>query len=159
MSHVPGSGCLRVHRAKPAEANDSHFVTWTCALAPAAVDDDSPVIALARKAVDSEPDNAQYLTGLGAVLFRAGQFDEAQKTLHQSLDKAASEKTSPCYAHYFLAMTEHRGGQTEEAKKHLRTANELAEAELSKSPPWNRRMTLELLRHEPELVLKPILEN
>ena len=139
--------------AQPVEANDTHFTTWACSLASNAVDDYSPVIVLARKAVDSEPENAQYLTGLGAVLFRAGQFDEAQKTLLQSLDKAADEKTSPSYAHYFLAMTEHRRGKTEEAKRHLQTANELAESELATSPVWNRRLTLELLRKEAQQML------
>jgi hypothetical protein len=47
-------------------------------------------------------------------------------------------------------MTEHYLGNREVSQQHLQKANEIAESELSDSPAWNRRLTLQLLRKEAE---------
>lgn len=73
--------------------------------------------------------------------------------LTEALDLSPRDGTSPAYVHYFLAMTEHHLGHSDEAKGHLQKANEIAEAELSKLPPWNRKLTLELLRKEATALL------
>jgi tetratricopeptide (TPR) repeat protein len=129
--------------------SETHFTAWTCALAPDALDDYEPTIELARHAVEQEEFNQQYLNGLGAILMRARRYDEAKDQLQQALNVEDEESlTSTSYAYYFLAMTEHHLGNTEEAKEQLQIALESTEQELAGSPSWNRRLTLELLREE-----------
>ena len=50
-------------------------------------------------------------------------------------------------------MTEHHLGQADAARIQLRTAHELADKELADSVPWNRRLTIELLRHEAQTLI------
>ena len=57
------------------------FAAWTCALAPDAVDDYAPIIALAHRAVDASPQNTQCVKTLAAILFRAGQIEAAIEKL------------------------------------------------------------------------------
>ncbi len=133
--------------------DDLHFTAWTCALAPDAVNDYASVIKIARKSVAQVSANQQYLDGLGAILMRAGAYEEAHQVLTKALDVTATEKASPSYILYFLAMTEHHLGRREEAKKHLQQSNEFADQELTGMPPWNRKLTLELLRMEAETLI------
>ncbi|MCA9038025.1 MAG: tetratricopeptide repeat protein, partial [Planctomycetaceae bacterium] len=140
-------------------ATDDHFKAWTCALAPKAINDYKRAIEFSRRAVAAEPMNVLFRVGLGAILFRAGDLDEAHKVLTEALELPARDGTSPAYIHYFLAMAEHRRGHSDEAKGHLQKANEIADAELSKSPSWNRRLTLELLRSEAAAFVRVDSEN
>ena len=125
-----------------------HFAAWTCALAPNAVDDYTGAIALGRAAVEAEPANPQFLNGLGAILMRAGLDAEAKPFLEGIVNNPGDENTSKTYTYSLLAMTEHHLGNAEAARTHLTTANELADKELAGSIPWNRRLTIELLRTE-----------
>jgi serine/threonine protein kinase/tetratricopeptide (TPR) repeat protein len=129
------------------------FVAWTCALSSDALDDHEPAIALAERAVASAPENPQYLCALGAILFRSGQFEAAEHRLRDALQQTTIPNTTPAYHHYFLAMTQHALGNQDDANKSLATANALAATELSNSPPWNRKLTLELARKEAEGLL------
>jgi tetratricopeptide (TPR) repeat protein len=128
----------------------SHFVAWTAALAPGGLDDYGPVIKLAREAVESEPDNAQLLGGLGAILFRSRDFKNAKEQLERALGLPEHANTSTAYIRYFLAMTEDALGNHNQARRLLQLANKQADAELLDAPPWNRRLTLDLLRREVE---------
>lgn len=61
--------------------------------------------------------------------------------------------TSSAYTLYFLAMAHHQLRHADEAECSLAEANVRAEAELDdikNPPPWNRRLTLHLLRDEAE---------
>jgi serine/threonine protein kinase/tetratricopeptide (TPR) repeat protein len=126
----------------------TYFTAWATALGTDAADDYSAAIKLARYSVEKSPDDRQFQTALGAILSRAGQYDEARIVLTQAMKRAASERTSVSYINYLLAMSEHHRGNAEAAKEHLRAANETAEVELKQSPPWNRRLTIELLKSE-----------
>lgn len=75
-------------------------------------------------------------------------YAEAQRSLEGIINNPDSEATSKTYTRYFLAMTEHHLGQGDASHIQLRTANELADKELADSAPWNRRLTIELLRKE-----------
>ncbi len=66
---------------KPDEAN---WAAWACVLAPDTIADWPTAIALANKAVQSDPKSAMYLNTLGAVLYRAGRFDEALARLSEA---------------------------------------------------------------------------
>jgi tetratricopeptide (TPR) repeat protein len=133
----------------------ANFAAWTCALLPHGVDDYSPAIALAASATAARPENHQFLNTQGAVLYRAGRHQEALD-MFTELDGRRNEpnataNSSPAYTWYFLAMTHHALGQSADARRVLNQANDWTELELAKTadpPPWNRRLTLELLRSE-----------
>ena len=135
----------------------ANFAAWTCALAPDAVDDYGPVLALAAKAVEACPDSDQCLNTLGAILYRAGRHEEAIKWLAE-LDRPvegpdAKADSSPAYTWYFLAIVHKKVGNEEKAREYLEKANQATRESLAdkENPPvWNRRATLELLRKEAE---------
>ena len=78
---------------------------------------------------------------------RSGQYDEAKVELEKALVAADdTTETSQSYTRYFLAMTEHHLGHEQAAHDQIQSANKSTEAELAETPPWNRKLTLELLR-------------
>jgi tetratricopeptide (TPR) repeat protein len=132
---------------------ETYLVTWTCALAEHAIDDYGVVISLARHAADKDPERNMYLTGLGAILMRAGKYDEARTQLEHALAAGDLSGTSPSFTRYFVAMTEFHLGNQQAAAQQLHIANLLTEKELAESPIWNRRLTLEFLRKEAEALI------
>ena len=133
------------------QPQECHFTGWTCALAPDTLEDYSAVLSIVQRAVERDPENQQYLTALGAVRMRAGQYEKALDSLNRANTTANSENTSNAYAAYFRSMTLAHLGRTTEFQKALDAANELAERELndeSNPPAWNRKLTLEILREE-----------
>ncbi len=137
---------------------DGYWTAWTCLLGPEAVDDYAPVVRLAERAVEAEPKSAGYRNTLGAILYRAGRADEAVVQLTEAHDMienpTAASTTSPAYNLYFLAMVHHQLGHDEEAQKWLEKANEWTEMVVrddesgAAAVPWNRKLTLKLLREE-----------
>ena len=87
---------------------DGNLIAWACALAPDALSDWAPAIALAEKASQSDPQSASYWNTWGAMLYRAGRFDEAlaclskAEALVQTPGKANG--LSPADVGFFLAM-------------------------------------------------------
>ena len=145
-------------------AGDAHWLAWTCALAPDAVADFTNVVSRAEHAVQNGPESVSYRTTLGAILYRAGRLEEAVKRLTEA-DKLAEQpdaaaKSSPAYTWYFLAMAHHKLGDDEEAKKWFQKANEWTDKvmrdheEGTATAPWNRRLTLKLLREEAEAMIE-----
>ncbi len=144
-------------------AGDHFFVAWACVLAPDATTDWATAVALAEKSVQGDPQSAMCLNALGAVLYRAGRFDEALVRLSEAAalveQTGAASNLSPAYPWFFLAMTQHRLGHAEEAKQWLDKAvtwtdKALADADQGTTDlPWNRRLTLKLLRDEATTLL------
>ena len=142
---------------------DGNLVAWACTLAPDALSDWATAVALAEKAVQSDPKSAFYLNTLGAVLYRAGRFDEALARLSEAdalvQEPSEASKSSPAYTWFFLAMTQHRLGHADEAKQWLDKAvawtdKTFAEADQGTADlSWNRRLTLKLLRDEATALL------
>jgi tetratricopeptide (TPR) repeat protein len=135
--------------------DDLHFAVWTSVLRPGSVDDFEPVLELAARAVELGNESGQSLQGLGAALFRAGRFDEARQALEKSAGAPANPLTVPVYVWYFLAMTQFKLDHSDEAREWFdkalaETSHVLAEFKPGNPdpPPWNRRLTLELLRAE-----------
>jgi tetratricopeptide (TPR) repeat protein len=102
---------------------------------------------------------------LGAILYRAERFDESVQRLTEA-DRLAQQPggsgmSSPAYTWFFLAMVHHRLGHREEAKKWFGKAVAWTEKTIRDADqgttdlPWNRRLTLKLLREEAEALLKP----
>ena len=142
----------------------ARFVAWSCALAPDAVAEFSVPIALAQKAAEGHSKDPSCQNTLGAILYRAGRFEEALKRLTEA-DRLVEEPDStsrspPAYTWFFLAMAHQRLGDSKEAKQWLGKAagwtdEVLAEHESSTGAKlvWSRRLTLRLLRKEAEELL------
>jgi tetratricopeptide (TPR) repeat protein len=148
--------------SKTDDGATAHFVAWSCAMGPDSLTDWTPAVALAEKAATSNASSAQFVGSLGAILYRAGRFDEARQKLREA-DHLASSTTpslsTPAYTWFFLAMTHHRLGHTDEAKDWLNKARDATEKAFNEHDagtvvlPWNRRLTLTLLRREAEGLL------
>ncbi len=136
----------------------AYRTAWTCALAADAVADYSVPIALAEKAVKSDPAIGARMRCLGAILYRAGKLDQAIQRLMEADQLAASDPHSAwtrAYTWLFLAMAHHRLGQYDEALAWVGKAVELTdkvtqdnEDRSGRSLSWGRRTTMELLRQE-----------
>jgi tetratricopeptide (TPR) repeat protein len=146
---------------------------WTCALAPNSGTDPNRIVSLAEKASEkslNDPGhvnpNHWFVNRLGAALYRAGRFEEAIKKLTEATElNPGAYRTNMLYTWFFLAMSHHRLGHTEEARRWLeKGVQETQEALKSPSQPpgksdnrdgdiglnWGRRLTLQLLRREAE---------
>ncbi|MCA9180413.1 MAG: tetratricopeptide repeat protein, partial [Planctomycetales bacterium] len=136
--------------------NEAHWLAWGCCLAPDAVSDFAVPIAAAEVALRFNPESVDHLTTLGAIQYRADQYDQALATLLQASELASAASTiSPAYCWYFLAMTHQQLGRPADANEWLKKANEKTREELGtedqpRQAGWNRRLTLQLLREEAE---------
>jgi tetratricopeptide (TPR) repeat protein len=144
-----------------ADTEAAFWVVWTCALAPGAVGDWGPAIILAEKNLAADSKNCDKLQVLGAVLYRAGRFEDAAKRLTEAesaFKDAKAPRSAAAYTWLFLAMAHQRLGRLEEAEKQFDQA--LAEIEKwtaqgSQNPgnTWNRRLTFSLLTREAKELL------
>ncbi len=151
------------HFAGTEDSDAARWVAWACVLAPDAVDGFSSPVALAEKAVESDPKSVSYVNTHGAVLYRAGRVEEAIQRLTEAdklfEDADSNSKSSPAYTWYFLAMAHHANGQSEEADKWLDKAVKWTDEvfreheEGASRLPWNRRLTLELLCEEAKAMI------
>jgi tetratricopeptide (TPR) repeat protein len=95
-------------------AMEANNAAWACVLLPDALSDYTPVVALARQAVEKAQgeERATYLNTLGVALVRAGKSGEAITTLLES------ERLHPdLFNAPFLAMAYHREGKTAQAQQ------------------------------------------
>jgi hypothetical protein len=109
----------------------------------------------AEKAVAVDPSDFFRLLTRGAVLYRAGRFDEAVRRLTKSeaaFKKAKAPTATIAYTWLFLAMAEKRLGHAAHAREWLaRAVREIEQPpkERANAPgvgTWNRRLTLRLFR-------------
>ena len=159
------SACTRMREqfGYSKDPEEAHWLAWTCLLAPDAVDDYGLVVRLAEQAVEADPDSEVYLKTLGAILYRAGRFEEAVPRLTEANnlieDPDTESNSSSAYTWYFLAMAHHKLGRDAEAKKWLQKATEWTDKILGEHKEgttllsWNRHLTLKLLREEAETLL------
>jgi tetratricopeptide (TPR) repeat protein len=151
---------------KTEDADAAYWVAWSCVLVPDAVAQPALLVPLAEKGVAKAPTNYDYQNALGAALYRADRFEEAVKRLNEAAAayKPDSGFRQPiAYNWFFLAMAHHRLGHSDEAQKWLDKAvqwTDQAGQEKEKDPaikvpmPWNRRLTLQLLRREAETLIQ-----
>jgi serine/threonine protein kinase/WD40 repeat protein len=138
------------------------IVAWTCVLAADAVPDASRPLRLAERAGASDPGTNASLRTLGAALYRACRFAEAVKRLDEAtaVYKRGGDWRQPiAYTWLFLAMAHHRLGHALEARRWLDQAVQEIDRPTSQNAknaarnPWNRRLTLQLLRREAEALV------
>lgn len=130
----------------------AYWAAWTCVLAPEAVGDFDQPMALAQKASQGSFPVDSCRRTVASLLYRAGRFDEALASLQEQASEDAGQ-TSPAYAWFFLAMTHHRLGHTDESHEWLDKAIAQAEQEIANNASWNRKATLQLLRQEAESLI------
>ena len=145
---------------------DAYWMAWTCALRAESTSEPARAVGLAEILPIDATTDFDNLAVLGAALYRVGRYSEAAERLHQAVAAQVSDtfqRQPITYTWLFLAMAEHRLGHFEEARQWFdRAANTIAEHESKNGAdapandyiPWNRRVTLLLLRHEAEAVLK-----
>ena len=95
--------------------------------------------------------------GLAENSLKAYGTDLKQLTaINESMKESKDGPSSPAYCWYFLAMTHHKLGSSDEAQKWLAKAVEWTDNALQdeeNTVTWNRRLTLELLRREAEALI------
>jgi len=103
------------HFAETDDVATARDVAEVCALAPRAVDNLEPAVALAEKAMTAEPRHQRGLSTLGAILYRAGRSEAALEKLNQAIE--VHEKDGTAWDWLFLAMAFHELGQLEDARE------------------------------------------
>jgi tetratricopeptide (TPR) repeat protein len=140
------SACEKMVEQFAATKNPStaYGTAWACAIGPDALPDMTPVVGLARLALESEPANEEVRKTLGAVLYRAGKHDEAVTELTAALK--VSSKGGPWADHLFLAMAQYRLGKTDEAMQSLAAAEKLLDGDPVSF--WSDKLERQFLRDE-----------
>ena len=142
-------------------------VAWTCAVAPDAITDWPKAVALAEEAAKGNPKLPSYACILGAVLYRAGRFEEALWFLSQAdllVEEPGTEATKSChvYTWLFLAMVHHQLGFPEEARIWFDMAVALSDKVLTWSPKASRDeadVGIRALYRGRSLTFKPICDE
>lgn len=136
----------------------STLFAWVCVLAPDALDDYSPALALAEQALAKDPGKQFFRTVRGGLLLRAGRFEESRQQLDAATKAEPDPTNSSAYASYLLAMAEHRLGHADPARQWLARGNQQMDAELTDPEVyrlWTRRLILQLLRAEATGLVDP----
>jgi tetratricopeptide (TPR) repeat protein len=133
--------CLRMVRRFADSDNPAtgRTLVWSCALAPDAVADLKPLVQRAERLAKEHPKDADYLQTLGAMLYRAGRFEDAARQLEEAVKLRGKDAGDAL----FLAMAHQRLGHAEEARKWLEKVGQRP-----KGKSWDQRLALELLRGE-----------
>jgi WD40 repeat protein/serine/threonine protein kinase/tetratricopeptide (TPR) repeat protein len=128
-------------------------LAWVCSARPDAVSDLGPCRALLEKLAPYLEHGSMTPTIRGAVLYRAGQWAEAETALKQAL--AVLREADPL-DWYWWALTCERLGRHDEALQALRRAEALHEAleRQVQGVPWDVRLTVRLLRQEARTLLQ-----
>jgi len=128
----------------------AYAAAWVCALAPGAVSDYRRPVALAEEAVRGAPPKVKpgFLKAWGAILYRAGRFQEAVERLNESVKAGKGQTAVQCWC--FLAMAHFRLGEDAEARKFLAKA-----VQFKIAPGITReRVELELFREEAQALVE-----
>jgi serine/threonine protein kinase/tetratricopeptide (TPR) repeat protein len=129
------------------------WVAWTCVLSQDSGVKPGRVVELAEQLATQNAKNRTEQTKLGAALYRAGRFEEAVRQLDKAEALPANRTQAWEYTWFFLAMAHQHLGHAEDARHWLEKAQKQMERTNSADLPWNRRLTLQLLRREAEVLL------
>ncbi len=98
----------------PRSPEGLNYRAWQLLTGPHANRDPQRALELSQKAVELEPDHADYLNTLGVALYRNDRFTEAIRTLEKSLKAGKGE--SDAFDLFFLAMSHAKVGDAARAK-------------------------------------------
>jgi serine/threonine protein kinase len=106
---------------------------WLCTVTPNAVDEPQRLADYVEAVLPPAQISpaCEQLLDVGAALYRAGKYSDAQERLQEVLNQIAGGKAprfsmTQIFAHVFLAMTDARLGAIDEAKSNLSTADRLS---------------------------------
>jgi tetratricopeptide (TPR) repeat protein len=140
-------------------AEGANFTAWSCVVNPGVLPDYTEVLSMAQRFADSNVALAIAHTTLGAVWLRSGRPDRAVPALNLADElndpDDPDSTTSSAYAWYLLAIAHSQLGQVDAARQWYDRATSWMDqarddqAQGTRPPwPWNRRLTLDLLRSE-----------
>ncbi|MCI0455882.1 MAG: tetratricopeptide repeat protein, partial [Gemmataceae bacterium] len=148
---------------KSPDPRQRNSVAWACALAPNG--EARRAVRLAGQALAAAPNDANVRNTLGAVLYRAGRYQEAIRHLKKCVEEREGRGTTLDWV--FLAMAHYRRGDLPEARKWLEKTARQIEEEARKRPDlggtgralrYEQRLNLGLLewneRLKPQLLLR-----
>ena len=107
--------------ASDSSADTANLVAWICVLASNSADRLDRVVRLAERAVASNPNQPEFLTTLGAALYRAGRYPEAVERLVEAT--VIEESDEDPFKWFLLAAAHQRLNHTEEARDVRRQAH------------------------------------
>jgi serine/threonine protein kinase/WD40 repeat protein len=155
-----GEACrqlLRLFEASELVPRVAGDIARACALGSGAVEDYARVVHLAELAVASRP-TSRRLNTLGAILYRAGRFEEAVRQLNRSVELHDADDTP--FGALFLAMAHHRLGHAEDARRWLRLGTAVDPIAMQEpgdrgGKSWIPWLELEILRREATAMIEP----
>jgi WD40 repeat protein/tetratricopeptide (TPR) repeat protein len=138
------------HLDRTAEPDTQGWVAWTCLMAPD-VADPMRVLELAMRArAGQDTQSSDWLSTVGAALYRAGLYEQARARLAAVASKKGTS------SQFFLAMTYFRLGQPARARETLDAALRLADTEMRQPGlTWDDRIEIEVQRGEAQQLIQP----
>ena len=117
------TACVKLAETWPESANECNNAAWALVSKPGQPEANfQRGLRLARAACRIEPENFAFLNTLGVAQYRSGLFAEALVTLTRT--NAKNREADP-YDLAFLALAQHRLGQTDKARDTLRRLREV----------------------------------
>jgi WD40 repeat protein/serine/threonine protein kinase/tetratricopeptide (TPR) repeat protein len=144
------------------DAYNQAVTARVCTLADQAVADPKEPLALAARVVAQAPKNFWYLHVLGRAHYRAGQYAQAAKRLHESL-KVNPKWSAVGLNWLMLALVHHRQGEARQARRWLDKAAKWMDKKTRESFTGNREALpilwvdwaeCQLLRREAEKAIR-----
>jgi tetratricopeptide (TPR) repeat protein len=117
----------------PRDPRATYLLARICTLGPGGLADYAPGLRLAKQAVAADAKSPWYIHTLGAVYYRAGQFDKAIQHLRQSMDADAGWSAQVCNW-LMLGQVYQAMGQEGEARPWLDKARIWLETKDPKAP-------------------------
>jgi WD40 repeat protein len=136
---------LEIDAARPEACN---ALAWVYLTAPPELRDPAQALPLAQRAIELRPAERAFRNTLGLAYYRAGQFAKAAEALE---DNVKSEHPGMTFDLLFLAMSRHRMGQPEAARREFDRA--LRSQRSLDHPNAEQVAELETFRSEAEAVL------
>jgi WD40 repeat protein/serine/threonine protein kinase len=157
--HRRACAALLALQEKSDDPRAAYLTAWTCVLSPDTDVKGARLVELAKRVVDWDPRDPDYLCTLGAALLRAGELDEAARRLNEALTLRGRRVGAQEWL--WLALVRYRMGLPIEARQWLEKAKPSltvpTEREVgtdSTALPWVQRLQLGLLQREAEQLLK-----
>ena len=128
----------------------NEWLVRCCAFAPGSLDDLEPVVSVARKLSEQEPENTGHRHRLAALLYRSERYDEAVKIARDVLDSDWQMGTR-----FFLAMSLKKLAREHEALDAFQRANHEFNQTLRANYYWSRFLTIHLAQREAHKLFNP----
>jgi WD40 repeat protein/tetratricopeptide (TPR) repeat protein len=136
------------------DADTASAVAWACALDPAGGPNPNRAVRLAEQALEEDPNDADRLNTLAAILCRARRLNDAKARLDQALKQREDDGTIE--DHLLLALVEQQRSHADEARKWLDKASRQMDQQgkTAEYVAWRQRVEQQMLRREVEDLLK-----